>query len=69
MSYTGYIAQSVPRIARFLEAAFDALVTGSRTIPMGDNGAVLRDLAARRGEPRAGGRRPPRRAPARITDQ
>ncbi len=38
-----------------LSLAFAALVAGSRSIPMGDNGALLRELAARAGRsgPRA----------------
>jgi len=38
-----------------LSLAFAALVAGSRSIPLGDNGALLRELAARAGRsgPRA----------------
>jgi hypothetical protein len=32
-----------------LSLAFAAMVAGSRSIPMGDNGALLRELAARAG--------------------
>ena len=37
------------RWSKALLRAFDALVTGSRTIPMGDNGALLRELGKRSG--------------------
>ena len=37
------------RALQALSIAFAAFVTGSRTIPLGDNGALLRDLAARAG--------------------
>ncbi len=35
------------RAAGVFRAAWAALTAGSRTIPFGDNGAVLRDLASR----------------------
>jgi hypothetical protein len=35
------------RVAGVFRAAWAALKTGSRTIPFGDNGALLRDLASR----------------------
>ena len=43
------------RAVDVLSLAFAALVAGSRTIPLGDNGALLRELAARTGRsgPRA----------------
>ncbi len=44
---TNKLSQRMPRAVNSLALAFAALVTGSRTIPMGDNGALLRDLAAR----------------------
>ena len=37
---------SAGRARGFLTAAWAALVTGSRTIPFGDNGNLFRDLAA-----------------------
>jgi hypothetical protein len=37
------------RLLRTLAAAFDALVTGSRTIPLGDNGMLIRELGERSG--------------------
>jgi hypothetical protein len=40
-------ATSVGRAAGVFRAAWAALMTGSRTIPFGDNGALLRELAAR----------------------
>ena len=39
----------VPRALDALSVAFAAFVAGSRSIPMGDNGALLRELAARAG--------------------
>jgi len=36
-----------PRAFDTLSLAFAAFVTGSRSVPMGDNGALLRELAAR----------------------
>ncbi|HWJ35535.1 MAG TPA: hypothetical protein VNR70_09710 [Steroidobacteraceae bacterium] len=48
----------MPRAYHALSIAFAALVTGSRTIPLGDNGTLLHDLAARAGRgpgARAGG--------------
>jgi len=41
-----------PRAVDTLSVAFAALVAGSRSIPMGDNGALLRELAARAGRSR-----------------
>jgi len=35
------------KVASALKLAFAALGAGSRMIPLGDNGAVLRELAAR----------------------
>ena len=40
-------AMSAARAAGVFRAAWAALTTGSRTIPFGDNGALLRDLASR----------------------
>jgi len=40
-------AASAARAAGVFRAGWAALTTGSRTIPFGDNGALLRDLAAR----------------------
>ena len=42
----------IARVARALHAlrsAFAAMVAGSRAIPLGDNGALFRELAARIG--------------------
>jgi hypothetical protein len=36
-----------PRAVDALSLAFAALVAGSRSVPLGDNGALLRELAAR----------------------
>ncbi len=44
------------RFLRTLAAAFDALVTGSRTIPLGDNGMLIRELGERSGQFRHGGK-------------
>jgi hypothetical protein len=52
-----------PRAVDALSLAFAALVAGSRSVPLGDNGALLRELAARaarsgrrgRSQPAAGG--------------
>ena len=47
-------AKSTERLSEFrhsLSLAFAALVTGSRTIPLGDNGSLLRDLALRSAKP------------------
>ena len=46
-------------IRHSLSLAFAALVAGSRTIPLGDNGSLLRELAlrsARPGSPSQGAR-------------
>lgn len=46
--------RSIERLSGFrhsLSLAFAALVTGSRTIPLGDNGSLLRDLALRSARP------------------
>jgi hypothetical protein len=40
-------APSAARAAAVLRAAWAALMAGSRTIPFGDNGVLLRELAAR----------------------
>jgi hypothetical protein len=40
-------ATTAARAAGVFRAAWAALTAGSRTIPFGDNGAVLRDLAFR----------------------
>ncbi len=45
-------AEPARRLSRTLRGAFDALVTGSRTVPMGDNGALLRELCRRSGTAR-----------------
>jgi len=37
----------IARLAQGLRTAWAALATGSRTIPFGDNGALLRELAER----------------------
>ena len=47
-------AKSTERLSEIrhsLSLAFAALVTGSRTIPLGDNGNLLRDLALRNAPP------------------
>ena len=47
-------AKSTERLSEIhhsLSLAFAALVTGSRTIPLGDNGNLLRDLALRSAPP------------------
>jgi hypothetical protein len=41
--------ERLARFFRMLCVAFDALVTGSRIIPMGDNGRLLRELGERSG--------------------
>ena len=41
----------VPRLLRMLRIGFDALTTGARAVPMGDNGALFRDLAMRSSRP------------------
>jgi len=46
-AYAVHAAANAARTAGVLKAAWAALTTGSRTIPFGDNGAVLRDLASR----------------------
>jgi hypothetical protein len=52
-----------PRALDTLSLAFAAFVAGSRSIPMGDNGALLRELAARAGQSGSrGGLEPMRRA-------
>jgi len=40
-------AGSVARAAAILKLAWLALATGSRMIPLGDNGMLIRELAAR----------------------
>jgi hypothetical protein len=40
-------ATGAARVAGVLRAAWAALMAGSRTIPFGDNGVLLRELAAR----------------------
>jgi hypothetical protein len=40
-------ATGAARVAGVLRAAWAALTIGSRTIPFGDNGTLLRELAAR----------------------
>jgi hypothetical protein len=48
--------RSIERLSGFrhsLSLAFAALVTGSRTIPLGDNGSLLHDLALRSASPSA----------------
>jgi hypothetical protein len=47
-------ARSIERLSEIrhsLSLAFAALVTGSRTIPLGDNGSLLRELALRSARP------------------
>jgi len=47
-------AKSTERLSEIrhsLSLAFAALVTGSRTIPLGDNGNLLRELALRNVRP------------------
>jgi hypothetical protein len=51
---TGHIMNEIHLIARLAQGlttgiirAWAALAAGSRTIPFGDNGALLRELAAR----------------------
>jgi hypothetical protein len=39
--------ERLSEIRHALSLAFAALVTGSRTIPLGDNGSLLRELALR----------------------
>jgi hypothetical protein len=41
--------QWAPRAFDTLSLAFAAFVAGSRSIPMGDNGYLIRELAARAG--------------------
>jgi hypothetical protein len=41
-----------PRALDTLSLAFAAFLTGARWVPMGDNGALLRELAARAGRGR-----------------
>ena len=50
-----------PRVFDTLSLAFAALVAGSRSIPMGDNGVLLRELAARAGRSGSGARLEPAR--------
>jgi hypothetical protein len=40
-------APGLPAAMRTLTLAVDALLTGARIIPMGDNGVLFRELAAR----------------------
>jgi hypothetical protein len=40
------VAGGVGRVGRVVKTAWAALMTGSRTIPFGDNGDLFRDLAA-----------------------
>jgi hypothetical protein len=40
-------SERLSEIRHSLSLAFAALVTGSRTIPLGDNGSLLRELALR----------------------
>jgi hypothetical protein len=40
-------ARTIARITHWFSDGFAALLTGSRTIPLGDNGELLRDLALR----------------------
>lgn len=54
-------ADRLSMIRQSLSLAFAALVAGSRTIPLGDNGNLLRELAsrsARPGSPSQGSRNP-----------
>ncbi len=43
------VAMSAPRVRKALLLAFSAFTTGSRLIPMGDNGGLLQALAAKSG--------------------
>jgi hypothetical protein len=45
------LSHGIPRTLHALSTAFAALTTGSRAIPLGDNGELLRKLAIRAGEP------------------
>jgi hypothetical protein len=45
-------SRRIDRAARGLAIAFAALVAGSRSIPLGDNGSLIKDLAARAGHRR-----------------
>lgn len=51
---------------RVLFTAFAAMFAGSRAVPLGDNGALFRDLAARIGRP---GRATPDGGAAASTDR
>ena len=42
-------SRRLDRAVRGLAIAFAALVAGSRSIPLGDNGSLIKDLAARAG--------------------
>jgi hypothetical protein len=44
--------QRLPGAIRTVSIGINALLTGSRAIPLGDNGVLLRELAARSGGPR-----------------
>lgn len=44
------LIDGAPRAYRVVSAAFAALTAGSRAIPLGDNGELLRNLAVRSGE-------------------
>ena len=50
------LAESITRVFQMLSVAFDALVTGSRSIPMGDNVRLFRELRERTGRPSEGAR-------------
>jgi hypothetical protein len=45
------IIERLSAIRHSLALAFAAVVAGSRIIPLGDNGSVLRELALRSGAP------------------
>jgi hypothetical protein len=47
MNQSSPFANRLARILRDIRFAFAALAAGSRTVPMGDNRAVIADLAAR----------------------
>jgi hypothetical protein len=49
MSVTKWV-RVLRRVLRTFELGFAALTTGARSIPLGDNGSLLRALAARAGE-------------------
>jgi hypothetical protein len=44
------MARRMPRTLRTLSQGFAAFTAGGRTIPLGDNGELLKDLAARAGD-------------------